>query len=404
MADVVSLGAEWVFDPEVPVHIKTMKCMPGMNPLAYNGAHIAYDSVKRVLATTIPWNDTNEVIAVWSVPEAVTRSEVGTGPYESYFDSGSLLFTLKAHSKKSECTKSPTYGSRDTYTWDVMAFSHVGDDGWFLLVPSDQESGLVVYNLSTRSSSVFKQTSSTSKALLPFAVAAHGDVIAMALSPKAGQTFGINGAYCSLVTAKINMDGIITVQQSLFGIDSCMHVRRLAFGSTGECLVAELLGEQYICGDDAESAGVEICNNLWKWSTSDWTVQHKWWWDNCVGSIHGIIAIGSYEVCAIVGDDAASFAVDQQTVTINRRLIDKRLRRIIYDPKCETNMVYCPGVGLIAATSYDAIHLMQSEDLQKMISMSDAKVAWMGAVCRGRTRLELKRTAAAASRKKARPT
>ena len=312
------------------------------------------DYKKQVMAVTRA-NDvfTGDVaVAVWAMPQVLFEPE--RGHYQ--MDPDALLFTLKPHPVDNDNNCKTASGQ--------MAFAHVGEEGWFLLIPSLCDNGLVVYNLNTKTSYVYKHPESELKR--PPAVAAHCDMVAV--------FFDVPHCHPFVSICTLSLDGHFTEERQVAIGTDLSYVTSMHFSRDGSHLLVVSIVYR---PDEPEEFYAPLKDiQILMFTTHNWNLVHSWEWPVQKSDRAIVLEFDATSVIAVFEKKIIELTRERPNfTTIDTHLLDRR-----GFPCCG---VFLPGTGIVCGTTESDLLLVLSEEAEAMYHMSHTRVAWMLGVYRG---------------------
>ncbi len=332
-----------------------------------------YDEKKDAMATSLTWDQVKRgsAIAVWSMSGAMSdlSGEQGLGPP---LNQRALLFTLPPFRPCSEVRS--YFGSfGDNYINNDMAFVHVGEDGWFLLAPIEIEHGVVVYNLHTKQASLYSE----GRGCRPSAMATHDNVVVCAFEHW-NEMLVLDKRTINVFT--IDAEGAMTKTRIMNVVESCFYLGNFRFSTDGTHLAMYA----------KRSIGHCYTSSLTMLTTSNWGTKHAWEWTS-----EG----RDWVVGAILAVDASCVTVlsENLMVTFKKTTRDfEVLGGLRYPSMWGAGHAYSDAVvssqisgaffwpqhGFVAFRNGGLVVFVHQMAKLKL-KMSEVRVAWMHAVCRG---------------------
>jgi hypothetical protein len=312
------------------------------------------DYKKQVMAVTRA-NDvfTGDVaVAVWAIPQVLFEPE--RGHYQ--MDPDALLFTLKPHPVDNDNIRKTSNSE--------MAFAHVGEEGWFLLVPSLCDNGLVVYNLNTKTSYVYKHPESELKR--PPAVAAHCDMVAV--------FFDVPHCHPFVSICTLSLDGHFTEERQVAIGTDLSYVTSMHFSRDGSHLLVVSIVYR---PDEPEEFNTPLKDiQILMFTTQNWNLVHSWEWPVQKSDRVIVLEFDATSVIAAFEKKIIELTRERPNfTTIDTHLLDRR-----GFPCCG---FFLPGTGIVCGTTESDLLVVLSEEAEAMYHMSHTRVAWMLGVYRG---------------------
>lgn len=320
---------------------------------------IQYDHRRQVMAISRAWEGPKQT-------EAISLCAMPQGFYGVDWNSCAIqtcteLFTLPPVNLEWYGSENmdPCFASKD------MAFAHVGEDGWFLLVPSKFYGGLVVYNLVTRSCYVYRPDNMYRTRMI---VAAYGDLVVVSFAPSASIYFSAAGPmYCKAVVLRLHADGALTEECDInFG--RVVHfMSALFFSKDGKYLAV-------VCTFGIFEDQVVV------FRTHDWVEVNEFMWPLDAGRITSVLDFDDTRAIVLTGKTMAYLSNGDTKLEIEPW-------QCIFPEEFGTPPVYggvfVPGLGIFCGHGENGFVGAVDGNSAAMFFMSPIRVAWMVGVYRG---------------------